>query len=194
MKHRLWLVLLVNSVLLGGCETVPTTETNVYQQSSKPDRRSSEAIAIDKEIEQVAHEELHDDEELLGQSHITINAYNGLALVTGEVADEVLKNKVIEIVRVIPHVNMVRDSLTVAAPIDATVRANDKQLIAQVKTALTQIHTLPDFNSAMIKVVTENGVVYLMGRVSREEGNVVINVTRLQPNIKQIITVFEYLD
>ena len=46
----------------------------------------------------------------------------------------------------------------------------------------------------MIKVVTENGVVYLMGLVHREEGTVVINVTKLQPGIQEIITVFEYLD
>ena len=46
----------------------------------------------------------------------------------------------------------------------------------------------------MIKVVTENGTVYLMGWVHRDEGAVVINVTRLQPGIKQIITVFEYID
>lgn len=194
MRHKLWLVLLINSVLLGGCNTVPTDGTGVHQQSAKLDRRSPEVIAIDNGIEQTANEEFVDNQELLSQSHVTVNAYNGLALVTGEVASEALKNQIIEIVRIIPNVKMVRDSLAVAAPSDASVRANDKQLTAQVKTALTQIHTLPDFNSAMVKVVTENGVVYLMGQVSREEGNVVINVTRLQPNIKQIITVFEYLD
>ncbi len=191
---RAFLSLVLISFLLGGCETVPTNEQGMGQQSLIQDRRTPEAIAIDKEIEQVAREELQDDPDLFAQSHININAYNGLALVTGEVASDALKNKVIEMVRIIPHVNMVRDSLTVAQPIDSTARANDAQLTVQVKTALTQIHTLPNFNSAMIKVVTENGVVYLMGRVSKEEGNVVINVTRLQPTIKQIITVFEYLD
>jgi osmotically-inducible protein OsmY len=191
---RAFLLLVLISVLLGGCETVPTNEQGTSQQSSILDRRPPEAIAIDKEIEQTAREELQDDSDLFAQSHINVNAYNNLALVTGEVASEALKSKIIEMVRIIPHITMVRDSLTVAQPIDSTARANDAQLTAQLKTALTQIHTLPNFNSAMIKVITENGVVYLMGRVSREEGNVVINVTRLQPTIKQIITVFEYLD
>lgn len=190
---RTFLGLVLISVLLSGCETIPTDKQGTNQQSSIRDRRPPETIATDKEIEQTAREELQDDQEL-GQSHININAYNGLALMTGEVPSDAIKNKVLEIVRVIPHVTMVRDSLTVAQPIDSTARANDAQLTTQVKTALTQIHTLPNFNSAMIKVITENGVVYLMGRVSREEGNVVINVTRLQPTIKQIITVFEYLD
>ncbi|MDD1610234.1 MAG: BON domain-containing protein [Methylococcaceae bacterium] len=166
---RTFLSLILISVLLSGCETVPTNEQGTSQQSSIRDRRTPETIATDKEIEQAAREELQDDQEL-SQSHININAYNGLALMTGEVPSDAIKNKVLEIVRVIPHVAMVRDSLTVAQPIDSTARANDAQLTTQVKTALTQIHTLPDFNSAMIKVVTENGIVYLMGRVSREEG------------------------
>lgn len=193
MRHPLWLVLIASGFLLSACQTTPTDENSVNKQSAQPDRRTAEAIAIDKEIEQTATDELHDDQEL-GKSHLIINAYNGLALVTGEVPSDAIKNKIIEIVRVIPHVKMVRDSLVIAQPIDSTARANDKHLTAHVKTALTQIHTLPNFNSAMIKVVTENGVVYLMGRVFREEGNVAINVTRLQPNVKQIIAVFEYLD
>ncbi|MFI3188847.1 hypothetical protein BCS42_14855 [Crenothrix sp. D3] len=194
MRHRLWLILLVNSFLLSGCKTVPIDDTEQNQYLTTTDRRASDAIAIDKDIEQTAREKLQDNQELLGQSHIVINAYNGLVLVTGEVPDDTVKSKVLEIVSITPHVKMVRDSLAIAQPIDKATRTNDKQLAADVKAALTQIHTLPNFNSAMVKVVTEDGVVYLMGRVFREEGNVVINVTRLQPNIKQIITVFEYLD
>jgi len=194
MRHKLWLVLLANSILLSGCATAPSNDTAMNPQFAKPDRRTPEMIASDTKIEQTALEELMDDSELTSQSHISVDAYNGLALMTGEVPSETIKNKALDIVRIIPHVKMVRDSLVVAQPIDSTARANDAQLTAQVNVALTQIHTLPNFDPAMVKVVTENGVVYLMGQVSREEGNVVINVTRLQPNIKQIITVFEYLD
>jgi osmotically-inducible protein OsmY len=194
MRHTLWLVLLVNSVLLVACKTAPVDDSTISQSVAKPDRRTPEIIAIDRNIEHSAHEELADNQELVGRSHINVHAYNGLALLTGEVPNEAVKTNILDIVRVIPHVTMVRDSLVVAQPIDSTARANDAQLTAQVEAALQQIHTLPNFDPAMVKVVTENGVVYLMGRVSREEGNVVINVTRLQPNVKQIITVFDYLD
>lgn len=193
MRHTLWLVLLVNSVLLGGCQTAPSNDAALSHQQ-KPDRRTPDTIAIDRNIEQTAHEELADNQELIGRSHINVHAYNGLALLTGEVPNETVKTNILDIVRVIPHVKMVRDSLVVAQPINSTTRANDAQLTAQVDAALQQIHTLPNFDPAMVKVVTENGIVYLMGQVSREEGNVVINVTRLQPNVKQIITVFDYLD
>jgi len=82
----------------------------------------------------------------------------------------------------------------IAAPSDSNSRANDELITDTVKTALNQIRTIPDFDPAMVKVITENGIVYLMGLVHRDEGTVVINVTRLQPGIKQIIAVFEYID
>lgn len=190
MRKFLWLVLL-NSFLLVACVSTPDG-TDTVQQSVRLERRSLEAIANDKSIEQTAIEEFHDDSDIISQSHININAYNGLALLTGEVSNVELKNRVLDIVRIIPHVKMVRDSLTLGSLSATDSRANDVRLTEQVRAALTQIHTLPDFNSSMIKVVTENGVVYLMGLVSKEEGNVVVNVTRLQPGVKQIVTVFEY--
>ncbi len=190
MRKFLWLVLL-NSFLLAACVSTPDS-TDTSQQSVRLERRSLEAIANDKSIEQTASEEFHDDAEISGQSHVNINAYNGLALLTGEVSNVELKNRILDIVRIIPHVKMVRDSLTLGSLSAADSRANDVRLTEQVKAALTQIHTLPDFNSSMLKVVTESGVVYLMGLVSKEEGNVAVNVTRLQPGVKQIVTVFEY--
>jgi osmotically-inducible protein OsmY len=191
MRRFLWLVL-INSFLLSGCPLVPTN--NTVQPLSSYERRSVDTIANDRDIEQSAIEELYDDKDLIAQSHIRINTYNGVVLITGEVANEAFKNKALDVVRIIRHVKMVRDNLTIAPPIDAESRTHDTQLSQQVKTALTQIRTLPNFDPATINVVTENGVVYLMGLVSQQEGSVVVNVTRLQAGVKQIVTVFEYLD
>jgi osmotically-inducible protein OsmY len=190
MRKFLWLIL-ISFFLLTACGTTPD-DANAAAQLAKVERRSPETIATDKAIEQKAFEEFHDDFDILTQSHVNVNAYNGLALVTGEVTSEELKNKIMEIVRVIPHVKMVRDSLTLGSLSQGDSRTNDQILTGKVQKSLTQIQTLPDFKSSMIKVVTEDGVVYLMGLVSKEEGNVVVNVTRLQAGVKQIVTVFEY--
>jgi osmotically-inducible protein OsmY len=190
MRKFLWLIL-ISFFLLAACGTTPD-ETNAASQLAKVERRSPETIAKDKAIEQKAFEEFHDDFDLMTQSHVNVNAYNGLALVTGEVTSAELKNKILEIVRVIPQVKMVRDSLTLGSLSQGDSRTNDQILTGKVQKSLTQIQTLPNFSSSMIKVVTEDGVVYLMGLVSKEEGNVVVNVTRLQAGVKQIVTVFEY--
>ena len=194
MKKLFLLFLLLNSLLIVACSSVTTNSDDLTEQTSKPDRRSHEVISTDKIIETEAAAELNSDDEITSQSHITINAYNGAILISGETANEALKNKIVSIVQVIPNVTLIHDNLLIEPPSDANSRANDQLITDTIKTALSQIKSLPDFDSAMIKVVTENGTVFLMGIVRRDEGAIVIKITRLQPGVKQIITLFEYAD
>ena len=194
MKKLFLLFLLLNSLLIVACSSVTTNPDDLTEQTSKPDRRSHEVISTDKIIETEAAAELNSDDEITSQSHITINAYNGAILISGETANEALKNKIVSIVQVIPNVTLIHDNLLIEPPSDANSRANDQLITDTIRTALTQIKSLPDFDPAMIQVVTENGTVFLMGIVRRDEGAIVIKITRLQPGVKQIITLFEYAD
>ena len=194
MKKLFLLFLLLNSLLIVACSSVTTNPDNLTEQTSKPDRRSHEVISTDKIIETEATAELNSDDEITSQSHITINAYNGAILISGETANEALKNKIVSVVQVIPNVTLIHDNLLIEPPSDANSRANDQLITDTIKTALSQINSLPDFDPAVIKVVTENGTVFLMGIVRRDEGAIVIKITRLQPDVKQIITLFEYAD
>lgn len=193
MKTTCSSLLLVTSLAVSGCAGVAANDPAVTAEALH-DRRTPVTIASDRTIEADIIDELQDDDELQSQAHVNINAYNGAVLVTGEAASAALKNKIIDIVRTTRHVTLVHNNLNVAYPSDMSSRANDAQISANIKSALAQIRTIPDFESAMVKVVTENAAVYLMGRVHRTEGAVVINVVRHQPDIKQIITIFEYID
>ena len=194
MKKFFLLTLLLNCLLISGCSTVATNGEEITEQSLLQERRTREAILIDKDIETEAYSELNSDDDLLNQCHFTISAYNGAVLVTGEAPNEELRKKIISLVQVIPNVKLIHNNLIIAQPSDSSSRANDQFITDAVKKALNQIRTIPDFDPSVVKVITENGTVYLMGIVHRDEGTVVINVTRLQPGIKQIITVFEYID
>ena len=194
MKKFVLLFLLFDSLLITGCSTVTTAPEEMSEQSLLKDRRTREVIVVDKEIETEAYSELNSDDDLLNQCHITITAYNGEVLVTGEAPSEELRKKIISIVQVVPNIKLLHDNLIIAPPSDSSSRVNDQFITEAVKKGLNQIRTIPDFDPAMVKVITENGTVYLMGLVHRNEGTVVINVTKLQPGIKQIVTVFEYID
>ena len=194
MKKLFLLFLLLNTLLIVACSSVATNPDSLVEQTPKPDRRSHEAISIDKVIETEATAELNSEDEIASQSHVTINTYNGATLISGETANEALKNKIVSIVQVIPNITLIHDNLIIAPPSDANSRANDQLITDTIKTSLVQIKSLPDFDPAMIKVVTENGTVFLMGIVRRAEGAIVIKITRLQPGVKQIITLFEYAD
>jgi osmotically-inducible protein OsmY len=195
MKKFFLFLMLLNSLLMAGCSTVALDGGEALdEQALLRERRTREIILMDREIETEAYSELNSDDEILNQCHVSVNVYDGAVLVTGEAPTEELKKKIISLIQVIDHVKLIHDNLTIAPPSDAASRTNDKLITDTVKIALNQIRTLPDFDPAMVKVVTENGIVYLMGWVHRDEGTVVINVTKLQHGIKQIITVFEYLD
>jgi osmotically-inducible protein OsmY len=194
MKKFFLLFLLLNSLLIEACSTVATDHEEITEQSLLQERRPRETIVLDKEIETEAYSELNSDDDVLNQSHYTISAYNGAVLVAGETPTEELGKKIISTVQAVRNVKLVHNNLIIAEPTDSSSRANDQFITDSVKKGLSQIRTIPNFDPSMIKVITENGTVYLMGLVHRDEGTVVINVTRLQPGIKQIVTVFEYID
>jgi osmotically-inducible protein OsmY len=88
-------------------------------------------------------------------------------------------------------VKLVHNKLTIANPSPLNFRANDALITAKVKTALPEI---PGFDASWVKVVTEQRTVYLMGLVHKNEGAAAIDAARRQSDVKQIITVFEYID
>ncbi|MGZ8184638.1 MAG: BON domain-containing protein [Methylobacter sp.] len=194
MKKIFLSLLLSAGFLLNGCASTPVNDEELTELSL-PDRRPREVILADKQLEAEIKEELADEyDDFLGQCHVNINVYNSAVLVTGETSNEEIRNKIIETIRIIQGVKRVHDNLVIAYPSDLDSRSNDALIKERLQTALGQIRSLPDFDSAMVKVVVENATVYLMGMVHREEGAVVINVIRHQPDVKQITTVFEYLD
>lgn len=194
MKKYFHPIILLISLSISACTTNTNPQVPLTDQNLLKDRRTHSVIVADKEIESDAYEELNDDKDILEQCHVTVNAYNGATLITGEVPTEELKTKVLATVQVINNVKLIHDHLTIAEPSDLASQENDKIITQTVKKALKQIRSMHEFDPNTLKVVSENGVVYLMGLVQRDEGKVVINLTKLQPGIKQIVTVLEYID
>ena len=192
MKNLLLACLYATALLLGGCAGVPADDPNV-QAKAKHDRRSAQEIATDKTIELAIYDDLN-DADIKQHAYVQVHAYGRAVLVIGEAYDTEVKSKIIDKVRTTRNVKLVHDHLAIAHPSDAESRAQDKQTTDTIRSALAQIRTIPNFESAMVDMAVEQGVVYLLGRVHRDEGNVVINVVRHQPGIKKIVTLFEYLD
>lgn len=191
MKNlKLLLILVCSLAMLFGC----STKRNVQANTQNLERRAANQAEIDKDIETEIKENWRDDEQMRRFSHVNVTVYNGAALLTGEAMNEATKSKIIEMVQIVKGVKMVHDNLIVDYPSDNLSRANDRRIAQNVRQALKQIHDFPDFDSSFIKVIVEQSSVYLMGRVHRDEGIVVINVVRLDPDIHQLVTVFDYMD
>ena len=194
MKNIVILLLLCQNLLLVACTHITPRGPEITEQLLLEERRSREVILSDRMIEAEAYSELNSERDLIEQCHININAFNGTVLVTGQAPSEELSKKIITIIQAVSNVKLVHNNLFIGYPSDITTRSNDDLITESVKTALNKIRSIPDFYPSMIKVTTENSTVYLMGLVNREEGTIAVKITKLQPGIKQIVTVFEYLD
>lgn len=183
------LLLLIGALYLSACVT-PIDPSQI----SPFERRNIEAMTNDRDIQADFYDELHSDPELSNQTHITATAYNGILLLTGEAATEMLSGKVVRIAQLTDNVKRVHNNIVIAYPSGLDTRQRDLRITAKVNDALKQIRTVPNFDASQVQVITENGTVYLMGLLHQNEGAVVINVVRHLPDIKQIVAVFEYLD
>jgi len=152
------------------------------------DSRTTGTIIEDQAIEVKAAKAILEEEELRQKTHVNVTSYNMIVLVTGEAPTEELRNRVIDLVRHIEKVRHVYDELTVAAPSSMLSRSSDGVITAKVKTKLLG---LKDFDGTRVKVVTENGIVYLMGLVGEADGERAAAAARTVGGVQKVVKLFE---
>ena len=122
--------------------------------------------------------------------HVNANSYNRKVLLTGEVKDEAMKEAVEREVRAIDGVISVINELEIAGPATYTARSGDALITAKVKASLIDMKTI---SATSFKVVTERGVVYLLGRVTQREAQVAADVARGVSGVQKVVKIFEYI-
>lgn len=172
------------TLLLGGATAVKVIH----------DRRTPATQLEDQTIEIKSLSAFLQARSELGRSHINVTSYNNVALLSGEVERQEIKQWAEEVVRAIDGVRFVHNDLAVAPPSAWTSRGNDAWLTTKAKASLVKISNLPDsFDPTRIKVVTERGVVYLFGLVTEQEGNAATEVIRQLDGVQQVVKLFEYI-
>lgn len=152
------------------------------------DRRSTGFYIEDENIEWRARSVLLDR---FKDTHINVTSYNLGVLLTGEVADEKMKADVGDAIRKVANVKNVTNELAIGGKSSLTARSNDAFITTSVK---ARFLTAKGFSSNHVKIVTEANVVYLMGIVTKEEGDAATEVARTTSGVSRIVRVFEYVD
>ena len=124
------------------------------------------------------------------QAHVNVTAFNQTLLITGEAISARIKADIEKMVAEIPQVKSVVNELQVAGPSSFSARSNDTYLTGRVKAAFI---TGNKFSANDVKVVTEDGVVYLLGMVTRKEADDATEVARAIGGVKKVVRVFEYI-
>ena len=152
------------------------------------DRRSSGTQLDDQAIELRAAVAI--DETVGERGHVNATSYSRVVLLTGEVPTEADRSKVEAAVTKVDNVRVVLNELAVMPNTSLGQRANDTIITGKVKAA---IFDAKELQVVSVKVVTERGVVYLMGRVTEVESMVAAQVARGVGGVQKVVTVFEII-
>ena len=182
-------VLLCGAVALSlqGCIEM-AIGTAVVGTLAATDRRTLGAQTEDKEI--VIKAETRTPQLVGNSGHVNIASFNRKVLLTGEVRDEAMKSSVEREVLAISGVVTVVNELMVGGPSDYTSRSTDALITGKVKASFVDEKNL---YSNSIKVVTERGIVYLLGRVTPREANLATEIARGVSGVQKVVKVFELI-
>jgi osmotically-inducible protein OsmY len=188
LKKQNLIVLLISFLLLQGCATAVVTGA-ATGASLAYDRRTAGTVIDDQGIEFKASLAIYNNKEIFDQSHINVTSYNGIILLTGETLTEELKQKVQRIVKGIHKVRSIHNELIIAAPSALPSRSSDAWITSKIKTKFAANESVDPF---YVKVVTEHGIVYLMGIVSREEADHAVHIVTNSAGVQRVVKLFEY--
>lgn len=179
---------LAAAVLASGCAPVVVGAAAAGGVAVAVDRRTADTQLADERIEFTASKWI--GEKILEQGHVNIVSYNKTVLLTGETTTEALKQEVAKLAAGATGVKDVFNEITIGPLAPLSSRSHDAYLTSVVKT-----HMVGDqkFNPLHVKVVTENGVVYLLGLVTRKEADDATNIARHVSGVKRVVKVFEYI-
>jgi osmotically-inducible protein OsmY len=150
------------------------------------DRRSSGAQIDDQAIELKGANRVN---EVLGdRGRVSITSYNRQVLITGEVLSEADKAAAGQAVSKVDNVRAIFNELGIGPGSSLTSRSNDLVLTSKVKASFVDA---ADLHANAVKVVTERGTVYLMGRVTEREANRATEITRGVSGVLKVVRLFE---
>jgi osmotically-inducible protein OsmY len=191
LKRPAWwtaLAAALAALSLGGCVPVMVAGGVAVTASVATDRRTTGTQLDDEVIEDKTS--LTIQQRFKGDFHVNVTSYNGIVLLTGEVPTEQAKADIEQLVRSTPKVRAVQDELVVGPWTDLASRSNDSLITSKVKARFVDSNK---FQINHVKVVTERGVVYLMGVVTRDEGNAAAEIASTTEGVQRVVKVFEYI-
>jgi osmotically-inducible protein OsmY len=145
----------------------------------------------DENIETKGRINIHAANEAFDYAHLNIVSYNGYVLLAGQVQSEALKAQATAVVKEVRGVRRIYNELEVAAPSSGMTRSSDTWITTKVKSYLLGN---PEIQGSRVKVVTEDGVVYLMGLVTRAEAARISAAAAGISGVQKVVKLFELLD
>jgi osmotically-inducible protein OsmY len=187
-RLRPLLALIALSGALSACAPLVVGGAAVGGALMFTDRRTSGTQVEDEGIEFKASARVR--EQLGAAAHVNVTSYNRVVLLTGEVPDEAARARLDTLVAAVENVRSVVNETVVAGASSMTARSGDLIVTGKVKASLLDAK---DVQANAVKVTTERGVVYLMGRVTEREAARAAELARGVGGVSKVVRVFELI-
>lgn len=179
---------LIAVFLLQACTQVLTATTEKPMQED-PGTRSLGSYIDDEIIETKVMVNIRNTSSALDAAHINAVSHNGIVLLTGQAPSAALRQQAEEIADQVKKVRKVHNEIAIGENSSVMARSNDSWISTKVKSKLSLESTL---DASRIKVVTESGIVYLMGLVSKAESDTASKIASTTSGVQKVVRVFEY--
>lgn len=170
-------------VVMGGAAVGAASTAILY------DNRDFHTMLNDETISRQIATAINSHEAIRSQCHIVISTYHGIVLLAGQAPTTALKTQIQILAKQQPHIKRLYNEIQIEGPTTMLTRSSDTWITTKTKTALLNT---PKLKSGNLKVITENGTVYLMGILTREQAKLAVQTTRTIGGVQKVVTVFQY--
>jgi osmotically-inducible protein OsmY len=188
-KNRVIILSIALLITLQGCAAL-VIGAGVGAASAAHDRRTLGAQVDDKTAASRISVALSEVEALKNQANITVQVFNGTALLVGQAPTNELIQLAQQTANSVKNIKKLHNQIRLGMPISTGDSANDVWLASKVKAQLIADKRIDGLN---IEIEVENAEVFLMGIVNQQEADIAVDITRNIEGVKQVVKAFEYL-
>jgi len=189
MQTKKLLLILACISVLQGC-AVAAIAVVAGGANVASDNRTLGKQIDDQRIELVAHNELAKLDDVNNNTNIQVVSVNGTVLAVGQAPSTHLRDVAMRTLSNVNGVLKVHNQIRIGNTISATTKSNDIWLTSKVKAALLAHDKV---SVTDVKVVTENGEVFLMGLLPENEALIAVDIARNISGVNRVYKMFEYL-
>lgn len=188
-RRLLTLVIACMAMLSTGCASIVASMSEPGHIDEPGNKRTFGTYVEDQNIEVKIKANLLNADERYNDAHLSIFSYNRIVLLTGQVPSQNLLDRATRIAEKVRLVRKVHNEMTVAEPTSLADRVNDSWITTKINAHML---ATKDFPASRVQVLTEAGVVYLMGLLTENEANWAVDIVRQVYGVKKIVKIIEY--
>lgn len=186
------LLLIASALFTVSCTSIIAGTTGDQGIQEDPSERTTGAVVEDQSIETKVAVNMKSQEPAFRDSHFDVISHNGVVLLVGQVESEQLKNSATNIAsQASSKIKRIHNELEVTTNSSFMTRSNDTWIATKVRTLMFTDSEVP---SSQVRVIAENGAVYLMGLINSIDGDSAANLARNVSGVTKVVKVFEYIN